>query len=359
MTGSKQTKRHLKAKTPRSRRPWWKRVLVILGVPVMLLIVGCVSFGLVALAPDGRPLLLSLFTQTPELLLAASETASQPPSETAPATETLPGESPAAPASVSPAGTAGTTASPVPADTSTPLPTPDDVMRERHVPILMYHYISVPPAGSDVYRQDLSTTPEMFYRQMRWLKENGYNVISLEHLFYYLNTGWPELPPNPIVLTFDDGYVDNYEVAFPVLQKFGYQGTFFVLTDVTDRAQPGYMTWDMLRQMHSAGMDIQVHGREHHDMRGRDRDWLLFHLLGPAQTIHANLGYQPRFVAYPSGGYDAEVINVAHELGYWGAVTITQGSLQTRAAPFELRRLRVRGDWDLARFVSIVQEFSE
>ena len=65
------------------------------------------------------------------------------------------------------------------------------------------------------------------------------------------------------------------------------------LTDDRPRA-PGYMTWDMIRETHAAGMDIQVHGREHHDMSGRDRDWLIFHLLGPAQTIHRT-GYQPRF----------------------------------------------------------------
>lgn len=344
--------------------PLWKRLVLFSSILAGLVLVGCMTLGLVALTPiaGGEPLIVGLLPLTEEPV--PTDTGSPPaPTDTQPPADTLPPS--ASPqtspdgASPSPSGTSAETPalSPTPADTPTPLPTPDDIARERHVPILMYHYVSAPPPESDVYRVDLSTQPENFYWQMRWLKENGYNVISLEHLFYYLNTGWPELPDKPIVLTFDDGYVDNYEYAFPVLEKFGFQGTFFVLTDVTDRQQPGYMTWDMLREMHAAGMDVQVHGREHHDMSGRDRDWLVFHLLGSAQTLHANLGYQPRFLAYPSGQYDADVIAVAQEMGYWGAVTTTQGSLQSKAAPFEMRRLRVRGEWDFTRFVSIVQEY--
>ena len=319
-------------------------------IPLVALLIGCATLGLAVLSPVGGnpPLYL--------VALLSEATPGRTPSVEPTLADTKP---PATPESPVTAGSETPVETATPADTPTPLPTPDGVMREVHVPILMYHYVSVAPTPEDVYRVDLSTTPDMFYRQMRWLKENGYNVISLEHLMYYLDTGWPELPPRPIVLTFDDGYVDNYTNALPVLQKFGFTGTFFVLTDVTDRREPGYMTWEMLREMRAAGMDIQVHGREHQQMTGRDRDWLIFHLLGPAQTINANLGYQPRFLAYPSGHYDDEVIDVAREMGYWAAVTTTQGSLQSKAAPFEMRRLRVRGDWDLAAFAGIVQEYSQ
>lgn len=359
------TQPHRAIPRPRPRLPFWKRLVLFLSTLVGLVLVGCMTLGLVALTPiaGGEPLITGLLPLTEEP--GPTDTGSPPtPSDTQPpsASPETPATGPAATESLSPSppgtDTEAPTLSPTPSDTPTPLPTPDDISRELHVPILMYHYVSAPPPDADVYRVDLSVPPENFYWQMRWLKENGYNVITLEHLFYYLNTGWPELPEKPIVLTFDDGYIDNYEYAFPVLQKFGFSGTFFILTDVTDRAQPGYMTWDMIREMHAAGMDIQVHGREHHDMSGRDRDWLIFHLLGPAQTIHANLGYQPRFLAYPSGRYDADVIAVAQEMGYWGAVTTTQGSLQSKDAPFEMRRLRVRGEWDFAHFIRIVQEYS-
>jgi peptidoglycan/xylan/chitin deacetylase (PgdA/CDA1 family) len=225
---------------------------------------------------------------------------------------------------------------------------------EVNVPILMYHYISVPPAEADVYRRDLSVSPERFREQMAWLQENGYHTVTLYQIHTALTAGVP-LPDKPIVLTFDDGYVDNYENAFPILREFGFTGTFFILTDVTDRSQPGYMTWDMIREMSRAGMSIEVHGREHVEYTNRDRDWLVFHLLGPAQTIQANLGYQPRFIAYTAGRYDDTVISVASEMGYWGGITTIHGRLQSKDALFEMKRIRIRGAWTLPTFAAVVR----
>jgi peptidoglycan/xylan/chitin deacetylase (PgdA/CDA1 family) len=220
----------------------------------------------------------------------------------------------------------------------------------------MYHYISVPPQDADVYRQDLSITPDRFRQQMKWLSDHGYEPITLDHLMYALNIGNPSLPDKPVILTFDDGYVDNYENAFPVLQEFGFTGTFFILTDVTDREQPGYMSWEMLEEMSQAGMQIEVHGREHIELIDRDREFLRYHLLGPLQTIEATLGERPHFISYPSGRYDETVISVAEELGYWGAVTTIHGTTQDKDMPFELQRLRIRGSWSLDTFAAVVTE---
>ena len=311
---------------------------------------------LVAFAPAEQPpalprLLAILFTPTPTSTYTptVTSTATTTPSATPTDTPTT-AHTRSSPSSTPAPPTATATATLTP----TPWPTPDSRDRAFYIPILMYHYISVPPEDADVYRLDLSVTPQRFREQMAWLKENGYQTITLYDLIYALNIGWPPLPEKPIILTFDDGYVDNYENAFPILREFGFVATFFILTDVTDRNETGYMTWDMLQEMHQAGMDIEVHGREHVEYINRDRDWLIFHLLGPAQTIEAKLGYQPRFIAYPSGRYDAAVIEVAREVGYWGAVTTIQGMHQTKAAPFELQRLRIRGTWDITTFAMVV-----
>ena len=85
-------------------------------------------------------------------------------------------------------------------------------------------------------------------------------------------------------------------------------------------------------------------------MADRDPGWLTFHLLGPAQTIEANLGYRPRFVAYPTGKYDQLVIDSAHEIGYWGGLTTVFGAHQQKYALFELERIRVANDWSLEQF---------
>lgn len=342
----------LHSKQPAEHRPFLKRFRFLLWTAIGSGLLVCLALGLVAFMPaspiDQRPLVIAAFiTATPTNTLTptsthtatASPTASDTPTITHTPTETLT-------PSITPTGT--------PTNTPTPMPTPDGRDRDFWIPILMYHYVSVPPDDADVYRKDLSVSPQAFREQLEWLKASGYQTISLYHLIYALNIGWPKLPERPIILTFDDGYADNYENAFPILKELGFTATFFVLTDVTDRSQPGYMTWDMLKEMSQAGMSIEVHGREHVEMAGRDHDWLVFHLLGPAQTIEANLGYQPRFVAYPSGKYDATTIQTAHELGYWGGITTINGAHHTKSSPFEIQRVRVRGDWNLNTFTTII-----
>jgi peptidoglycan/xylan/chitin deacetylase (PgdA/CDA1 family) len=221
----------------------------------------------------------------------------------------------------------------------------------------MYHYISVPPDANDPYRKELSVSPDIFRQHMQWLKDNGYHTITLEQLVFFLNIGWPPLPDHPVILTFDDGYTDNYANAYPIIKEMGFTATFFILTDVTDRKEPGYMTWDMLREMTQNGMSIQVHGREHLEMTNQTQDWLLYHLLGPVQTIEAELGYTPHFVAYPSGKYDENVIAMAHQLGYWGGVTTVFGAYQRKESPFELQRLRISGNLPIEYFAAMIQSF--
>jgi peptidoglycan/xylan/chitin deacetylase (PgdA/CDA1 family) len=254
--------------------------------------------------------------------------------------------------SITPTPTETPTATPT--LTPTPWPTPDSRERSFRVPILMYHYVSEPPPDADIYRIDLSVMPDQFREQMAWLKSSGYETISLYHLVYALAIGWPPLPERPIILTFDDGYVDNYQNAFPILKEFGFTGTFFILTGPADRSDPAYLSWDMLREMYTAGMSIEVHGREHFDLSNRDHDYLVYNMLGPAQTIEANLGWFPRFIAYPSGKYDDAVLQTAPQVGFWGAVTTQGGVWQDKDKLFEMVRLRIRGDYTLEQFVTQV-----
>lgn len=333
-------------------KPAARTVLLRYIAAMIGLIVVCTVATVLALLPasdlDQRPRIVAA-------LITATPTSTNTPTPTSTPTIT-----PTPTVTLTPSITPTETPSPTPTPTFTPTPqpTPDGLDREFYIPILMYHYISNPPRGADQYRVNLSVTPNNFRAQMDWLKTNGYQTITLTQLIYALNIGWPPLPDRPIILTFDDGYADNYENAFPILREAGFIGTFFILTDVTDRSEPGYMTWDMLREMHEAGMDIEVHGREHVEMVGQDRDWLTYHLLGPAQTIEANLGYRPRFLAYPSGQYDAFTIQMARELGYWGAVTTIYDALQRKSAPFELTRLRIGNDWTLASFSAVISDYT-
>ncbi|GAB4558787.1 MAG: hypothetical protein Kow0047_04200 [Anaerolineae bacterium] len=235
-----------------------------------------------------------------------------------------------------------------------PAPTPDGQLRIARVPILMYHYISAPPADADKYRRDLSVTPELFESHLRYLRDAGYTSISLAELLDHLMTGAP-LPERPIILTFDDGYADQYQNAFPLLVAYGFKAAFFVITDFVTQERPEYMTWPQLQEMAAAGMEIGSHSRDHPDLRGRSVDYLVWQALGSKETIEYYLGVTPRFVSWPSGRYDQLAIDVFKSAHFWGGVTTHQGVEQRSDRPFELMRIRVRGTYsaeDLAALLN-------
>lgn len=220
-------------------------------------------------------------------------------------------------------------------------PTPDGVARTAQVPILMYHYVSDPPANADIYRRDLSVTPERFAEHVQRLRAEGYQAISLYTLVEHLTQGAP-LPERSVVLTFDDGYRDNYEQAFPILVEAGMTATFFVVTDFIDEQRPGYLTWDMVRTMYAAGMSIESHGRNHVSLRGQTADYLVWQALGSLETIEFEIGTRPRFISYPAGEYDAQTIAIFHSAHYWAGLTTQQGATHKSDDLFTLRRVRIR-----------------
>jgi len=206
----------------------------------------------------------------------------------------------------------------------------------------MYHYISQPPWGANAIRRDLSVPPERFASHLRALRQAGYHSISLRQLFDYLMRGQP-LPPKPIIITIDDGYVDAYTNAFPLLQEYGFTASFFVITDFVNEQRPEYLSWDQLREMADAGMEIGCHSRNHPDLRAKSVDYLVWQALGCKESIELELGFHPRFISYPSGSYDQRTIDVFHSAHYWGGLTSHQGTYQSSDHPFELKRIRVRG----------------
>lgn len=234
--------------------------------------------------------------------------------------------------------------------TPTPTPTPYPIPDNARVPILMYHYISEPPPGADRMRLDLTVTPENFRAQLQYLADAGYHTITLSDLYLYLTRGIP-LPDKPVILTFDDGYRDAYEVVFPMLLEYGFTGTFFVLATPAHFESPGYMTWAQMKEMADAGMDIEAHGRDHVDLRRRSYEYLVYQILGIQEAIYYHTGRLPRFFCYPSGRYDDDVIAVLKSAGYWGAVTTEWGNTHSLDNIFTMPRIRVRGSDTLASFV--------
>jgi peptidoglycan/xylan/chitin deacetylase (PgdA/CDA1 family) len=213
----------------------------------------------------------------------------------------------------------------------------------------MYHHISDPPPGADAIRLDLSVTPQDFIKQLKYLKAEGYESITLNDLALHLTVG-KSLPPKPVILTFDDGYVDAYFHAFPLLQRFGFVGTFFLISGPIDDRDPDFLSWTQVEEMHAAGMKFEPHSYNHPDMRNRGYDFVVFQILAPKEAIEARTGETCRFFAYPSGRYDQFVIDVLRSAHFWGGVLTEQGATHTTDDLFTLRRVRIHGADDLDTF---------
>jgi peptidoglycan/xylan/chitin deacetylase (PgdA/CDA1 family) len=217
------------------------------------------------------------------------------------------------------------------------------------VPVLMYHYISTPPADADPSLRTLAVTPEAFKAQLQWLKDNGYRTIAPDELF----SGKP-IAPKAVLLTFDDGYADAYTNALPILKGFGFQGAFFIITDFVDQNRPGYLTWAEIKQMAADGMTIGAHSRTHQAEAGRTDAWLREEIIGSMDAIEKNTGQRPRFFAYPYGRYDAEAVKIAREAKLTGAFTTINAYWSPTTRHLEVPRLRVRGTTTVAEIASLM-----
>ena len=295
---------------------------------------------------------LPTITTSPTPSQTPTQTNTPLPTNTVPPTETQVWPT------ITPADTAVPTNTPAPTLTPTnppPLPTPRDVYSwTLQVPILMYHYVSIPPEGADKYRINLSVPPETFRAQMQYLADNGYTTVDLYDLSRAI-TDKQELPAKPIILTFDDGYLDNYQNAYPILEEFGFKGTFFIPTEFIDFGREGYMNWEQIEEMAANGHRMEPHSRTHPDLRDRRHEFLIWEILGPIETLEAHIGYKPRYFSYPAGQYDEKVINILRELDMWGAVTTMGGTWHGFEDRFEWTRVRVAYGHSMQDFIDRVE----
>jgi peptidoglycan/xylan/chitin deacetylase (PgdA/CDA1 family) len=230
----------------------------------------------------------------------------------------------------------------------------DGTLRRINVPILMYHYISEIPGGADQYRINLTITPGVFRQHVEYMFSEGYTTISMYDLNEALLTGKP-LPIKPVILTFDDGYSDHYTHALPILQEFGFTGTFFIITARADANDPNHLNWEQIREMADAGMSMESHTKDHFDLRGRDEDFLVYQMLGSIESLEHYTGRPSRMFSFPIGHYDGRTLEVADSLPIWRAVTTENGSLHTTTNRLLLPRVRISNGMGAAAIASLLR----
>ncbi len=218
----------------------------------------------------------------------------------------------------------------------------DGTLRRIRAPILMYHYVSELPVGADAVRRELTVSPSQFREHLDVLFYEGYTPISLSTLHRALNLG-TQLPAKPVVLTFDDGYIDHYVHVFAALQEYGFEATFFVPTAFIDEGRPGHLTWEQIQTMSAAGMSMEPHTKTHRELAGVSYDVLVYEALGSIESLAHYTGVTPRMFSYPVGRYDDFTLSVFASMPILRAVTTERGMLHTTDNRLEVMRMRVPG----------------
>jgi len=200
-------------------------------------------------------------------------------------------------------------------------------------PILMYHSLD----GKE-YQTKLSLCPAGFSKQMEFLHKFKYNVISLEEMVTLIRDK-KRIPHKTVAITFDDGYDNNYLCAYPVLKKYGFPATIFVITDFIGKE--GFLTWDQIRQMQDNNITIGSHTKNH--LWLPDQDDLILHeqVFGSKEALEKNTGGDIKFISYPIGAHDERVKNVVREAGYMAACATNPGPTKPWDDIYALKRLRI------------------
>jgi peptidoglycan/xylan/chitin deacetylase (PgdA/CDA1 family) len=212
-------------------------------------------------------------------------------------------------------------------------------------PILLYHHVAETSRPVRYY-----VSPAVFEEQIRSLIAWGYTPIPLSRLVLALVNGG-ELPEKPVVITFDDGNLDVYQNAFPILRRYGFTATFFVIVDQIGIT--GYIHSDQLQDLLGAGWEIGSHTITHADLNQADVD-LISEITQSRQELEALLGTEVTSFSFPYGLTNPYATKIVRDSGYRSAVGL--GGLVTHAlkTQFYLSRIEVRGDADPGEFVSLL-----
>ncbi len=226
------------------------------------------------------------------------------------------------------------------------------------VPVLNYHHF-LKDCGSL-----LCISPDVFEQHMKYLKDHGYRTVSMDDLQGFLQYR-QALPKRSIIITIDDGYRSAYDIAYPLLKRFGYTATLFIYTDyvgVSDKA----ITWDQLKEMSLDGFQIGSHTLSHSDLTMKkegesEEDYLARvekELIESKQIIDMNLTQDTMAIAFPFGRYDERILSMTEEAGYVLGFSVEGGGNPFFSDALCLRRSQILKK-DLNSFIKKLDTFYE
>ena len=209
----------------------------------------------------------------------------------------------------------------------------------ENVPILMYHYVELPPASTTL--KGLYLDPKIFENQLQDLQKNNYKTIFVSDVATSI-TKQTKINSKTIVLSFDDGYEDFYVNVFPLLKKYNYKATLYVIINALDK--PGYLTRAQVRELADSGIvEIASHTFNHHDLRTLKKKALEFEINKSKIILEQISGKPVTSFAYPFGYYNQDFFKIISYSGYTSAVSTMAGSKEGVDNRWILKRLRPDG----------------
>lgn len=210
------------------------------------------------------------------------------------------------------------------------------------VPVLMYHRVVVALTERDSAN---SVSPAAFERQMAYIKRHGYRVLTMDEYAAMTRAG-KGFPPRSVVITFDDGVLDNYTQAYPVLLKYGLPAVMFVPSADVGLKDAGWSTpqmgWDQLREMSAHGVTIGSHTLTHAYLPDVNLERSGREIAESKKTLEQQLGRRIDYLAYPTGGFSDDIKRQAREAGYAAAFTTNRGRDRMNRDLYELKRIRIK-----------------
>jgi peptidoglycan/xylan/chitin deacetylase (PgdA/CDA1 family) len=225
------------------------------------------------------------------------------------------------------------------------------------VPVLCYHNLAPQSRGR------LVLAASQFEEQMRYLKTQGYRVVSVRE-FLEFNALQRQLPRKTVVLTFDDGWKSFKEHALPILKELGFTATLFVYTDFLGSRSA--LSWDDLKELAREGFDIQAHSKTHGDMRRKpgepDDEFnrrIQAELVQPQALYQRQLGKPRDILAYPYGSHSDEVVARLRDAGYIAAFDVRRQGNPSFGQHLTLHRAQIYSEMSLEDFIRNLDVFNQ
>lgn len=233
------------------------------------------------------------------------------------------------------------------------LPSKPLASNELFVPILMYHHIRINPMPNNPVWAALNVSSVQLDQQFSYLSTHNYHTLTLDELSDALD-GKISLPSNPIILTFDDGYRNFYENAFPLLKKYHMKAVQFVITQVVGAS--AYLTWDEITEMDASGLvEIGAHTRHHPNLPDIPQAAIVDEIKGSKFDLEQHLKKPIFWFAYPYGSYSPFIMQTVRDAGFKGAASTVYGTSQSKDTLYLFPRIMVDGRFSVDNIARRIQ----